>query len=63
MCGWVDRMLTIELGECLCVCVWTDLGLCYYSRALASGSRLCGAQRECLHRIELGLRGGAHTCQ
>lgn len=45
MCGWMDRMVAIERGEC----VWTDRGLCYYSRAPASGPRLCGAQCECLH--------------
>lgn len=53
MCGWTDRMVSIEHGEC----VWTDRGLCYYSRAPASGPRLCGAQCECLHSLDAGPEG------
>ena len=46
-------MVSIERGEC----VWTDRGLCYYSRAPASGPRLCGAQCECLHSLDAGPEG------
>lgn len=57
MCGWTDRMVAIERGEC----VWTDRGLCYYSRAPASSPRLCGSQGECLHSQNAGQRGwGLH---
>lgn len=37
MCIQTDRMAAIERGERS----WTDGGLCYYSRALASGSCVC----------------------
>lgn len=38
MCGRTDRMVAIERGEC----VWTDGGLCYYSRG--AGLRLGALQ-------------------
>lgn len=37
--------------------VWTDRGLCYYGRAPASASRLCGMSVYIART--LGLRGGA----
>lgn len=53
MCGWTYRMVAIECGEC----VWTDRGLCYHIRVLASGPRLCGVQCECLHSQSAGPWG------